>query len=134
MIDITSKINNALLLNHGWTNEKVRHSLLTLAELYPESMIDWEEGIEEWGRVVYCGKETAYVSARCPFAFIQAEDDEMCLRISSRLGLIGVVVRDFDEKSISVDHFVLSELTRRPLTKNVSYDRASVNEIWWATV
>jgi hypothetical protein len=50
------------------------------------------------------------------------------------VGLIAIAVRDFDAPSIRVDPAALAHLTRRPLTENVSYDKASVNEIWWATV
>ena len=137
MIDITSKLNDAMLLSPGWTHEKVRHALSTLAALYPESEIDWEEGDEEWGRVVCCGKEKAFVSVRFPFVFVQADDEALRRQISSQLGVIAVAVRDFDDPSISVDPTVLSNFTGSPgspLTENVSYEAASVNDIWWATV
>jgi len=134
MTDITSKIVSAGSLAHGWTPEKVRHALSALAELYPEGTVDWEEGNEEWGRVISRGEVTAYVSARCPLAFVQADDEAEAQRVSSQLSILAIAVQDFDAPSINVDPSALSELTRRPLTKNVSYDRASVNEIWWATV
>jgi hypothetical protein len=134
MIDITQKIVEAASPAHDWTGEKVRHALSTLAGLYPEATIDWEEGDEDWGRVISRGAATAYVSARRPLAFVQADDETAAQRVSSQLGIAAITVHDFDAPSLSVDPTALSELTRRPLTKNVLYDRASVNEIWWATV
>lgn len=134
MIDITRKIIEAGLLAHGWTREKARSALSALAALYPEATVDWEEGDENWGRVISRGAATAYVSARCPLAFVQADDEPAAERVSSQLDVVAIAVQDFDAPSFSVDPAALSELARRPLTENVRYDRASVNEIWWATV
>jgi hypothetical protein len=118
----------------GWTHEKARHALSALAQLYAEGAVDWEAGDEEWGRVMSRGEATAYMSARCPLAFVRADDESAVRPVSSRLGIIAIAVQDFDAPSISVDPAALSHLTRRPLTGNVPYGRASVNEIWWATV
>lgn len=105
-----------------------------LAGLHPDGQVDWEEGDEEWGRVISRGKEVAYVSARRPLAFVQADDEAATQPAWSWLGIVVIAVRDFDSPSISVDPSALADLTRRPLTENVSYRKASVNEIWWATV
>ncbi|MGO9464937.1 MAG: hypothetical protein ACLQIB_10555 [Isosphaeraceae bacterium] len=134
MTDITSKMSAALSLARGWTRERVRHTLSALAELYPDGTVDWEEGDEDWGRVVSRGAATAYVSARCPVAFVEADDETAAQRVLTQLGLVAIVIQDFDAPTVSVDSSVLSQLTSRPLTKNVSYNRASVNELWWATV
>ncbi len=64
MTDITSKMSAALSLARGWTRERVRHTLSALAELYPDGTGEWEEGDEDWGRVVSRGSATAYGSAR----------------------------------------------------------------------
>jgi hypothetical protein len=128
MIDITQKFVEAGSLDHEWTRENVRHALSTLAGLYPEATVDWEEGDEDWGRVISRGAATAYVSARRPLAFVQADDGTAAQRISSQLGIVAIAVQDFDAPSLSVDPTALSGLTRRPLTKNVLYNRASVNE------
>jgi hypothetical protein len=134
MTDITSKIVEASSRASLWTPEMVRHALSLLAELYPGSTVDWEEGDEEWGRVVSRGTAAAYVSARCPLAFVKADDETAAQRLSAQLGIVAVSVQDFDAHSVSVAPSALSELTRRPLTKNVSYEKASVNELWFATV
>lgn len=134
MTNITSKIVEARSLTSHWSSEKVRHALSVLAELYPGSVVDWEEGDEEWGRVISQGSEMAYVNARCPLIFVKARDETAGQRLSAQLDTVTIPAQDFDTPSISVDPSVLSELTRRPLTKNVSYDRVSVNEIWFATV
>ena len=134
LMDITSKIDDARSPCSGWTHEKVRYALLALARLYPEGAVDWEEGDEEWGRVISRGEATAYMSARCPLAFVRADDEAAVGPVSSRLGIIAVAVQDFDDPSISVDPVALSNLTGRSLTENVSYGRASLNEIRWATV
>jgi len=134
MIDITFEIGHARSLGHDWTSERVRHALSELAALYPGGTIDWEEGDENWGRVVCRGETTAYVSARCPLAFVQADDVAAVEQVSSRLGIIAIAVRDFDAPTINVEPLALYDLAERPLTKNIPYDKASVNEIWWATV
>lgn len=134
MTDITSKVAGAVSSTHLWTREKVRHALSALVELYPEATVDWEEVDEDWGRVISRGEVTAYVNAICPLAFVQADDEATAQRVWPGLGIVAIAVPDFDAAALSVDPSVLSGLTRRPLTKNVSYDRASVNEIWWATV
>jgi hypothetical protein len=134
MTDITSKIMEARSLSQGWTREKVRHALAALAELHPDGTVDWEERDEDWGRVISRGAAMAYVSARCPLAFVQADDETAAQRLSAQVDIVAITVQDFDVSSVSVDPSALSELTRRPLTENVLYDSASVNEIWWATV
>jgi hypothetical protein len=134
MIDITQKIIEAGSHAHGWTREKARHALSVLAVLYPEATVDWEEGDEDWGRVICRGVATAYVSARCPLVFVQADDGTAARQVSSHLGVIAIAAQDFDVPSFSVDPSALSDLARRPLTRNVRYDRATVNDIWWATV
>lgn len=134
MIDITSQIENGISLGLDWTRDKVRLTLSVLAELYPESSVDWDVPDEEWGSVISCGAPKAYVSAKCPLAFVQTEDETMIQQISSRLGIIVIAMQDFDAPLISVDPSVLSKLAGRPLTDDVSYDQASVNDIWWATI
>ena len=134
MTDITSKIVEARSLASHRAPEKVRHILSVLAELYPGSAIDWEEGDEEWGRVISQGAATAFVNARCPLDFVKADDDTAAQRISGQLGVVAIPVQDFDAPTLSVDPSALYELARRPLTKNVPCDSASVNEIWFATV
>lgn len=134
MIDITSKIDDAMALRGGWTRERVHQALSLLVRLYPEGVVDWDEGDEQWGRIIARGEARAYVSARCPLAFVWDESEEVVQGVSSRLGIIVMSVRDFDAPSISVDPAALSRLTRKPLPGVVSYGRASVNDIWWATV
>jgi hypothetical protein len=134
MTDITSRIVAAESLATGWGREKVRQALSALAELYPEGTVDWEEGDEDWGRVVSGGGVIAFVSAIRPIAFVLAHDELAAQRALLQMSIVIVPARDFDDRSFIVDPSVLSELARRPLTKNVSYNRASVNDIWWATV
>jgi hypothetical protein len=134
MIDITPKINEAAALDRGWAEDEVRHALSDLASLFPEGIVDWEPGDEEWGRIVSRGEVTAYVSARLPIAFIRADDGGPARVIASRLGIVAISVPDFDATSIRVDPEVLSRLSQEPLTENVSHEAASVNDIWWATV
>jgi hypothetical protein len=134
MTDITSKLVEAGALAHGWTREKVRDALSALARLYPDGTAEWEEGDEDWGRIISRGEAMAYVRAKCPLAFVRAEAEGAAQRVSSQVGLVAIAVQDFDTPSLSVDPSALSQLTRRTLTRNVSYDRASVNDIWWATV
>ena len=134
MIDITPKIRAVKLLAHVWTRERVCHALTELAGLYPGAAIDWEEGDEEWGRVVCGGKAVAIVSARCPFAFVEANEETLVQPISTRLGITVVTVPDFDARSITIDPPALSNFSEGPLTENVSCESVSVNDIWWATV
>ena len=134
MINITPKIIEAGALNREWTYDDVRYALSSLASQFAEGVFDWEEGDEEWGRVISLGEATAYVSARLPLAFIQADNSHPAQAVASRLGIIAIFVPDFDATAIRVDHEALSRLSQRPLTENVSYEAASVNEIWWSTV
>lgn len=134
MIDLTLKINNAKLLSCSWTHDKVRQALSTLAGYFPGDMVDWEEGDEEWGRVISRGEATAYVSARLPLAFVRSDHETAAQQVSLRMEIITISVPDFDAPAVTVDLGAISDLSGRALTKNVSYDRASVNDIWWATI
>lgn len=134
MIDITPKINEAGALDRAWTHDEVRHALATLAGLFAEGLVDWEPGDEEWGRIVSIGKVTAYVSARLPIVIIRGDDSGPARAIASQLGIVAIAVPDFDAIAIRVDLEALSRLSPGPLSENVSYEAASVNDIWWATV
>jgi len=134
MTDITPQVTEAALRCQGWTFERVRAALSVLAEVYSGATVDWEEPDEDWGRVISDGEPAAYISARCPIAFVRADGEAAAQSVLTTLGVVVISARDFDAPSFRVDRHVLSRLSRRPLTENVSYERTSVNEIWWATV
>ena len=134
MNDITSRIVAAEPLATGWGYEKVRQALSALSELYPQSTVDWEEGDEEWGRIISRGDVTAYVSAMRPIAFVLGDNELAANQALSQMSIVIIAARDFDDRFFSIDPSALSELAHRPLTKILSYGSVSVNEIWWATV
>lgn len=135
MMDITRHILEARSLATGWGRKKVRRALKALAKRYPEAAVDWEEGDEEWGCIVSCNDAVAYVSARYPIALVKIDGETAPGGQPSLLpGVVVIGVRDFDDPCLSVDPSVLFELGQRPLSENVRYDRASVNDLWWATV
>jgi len=134
MIDLTSKLDDVRSLGHDWTREQVRRALSALAALCPGGTVDWEEGDEEWGRVISRGEVAAYVSARRPLAFILSHDEAEVRQVSSRLGLVAIAADDFDAPSFRVAPSALAHLTQRALTEHVCYDKASVNDLWYATV
>lgn len=134
MHDITRLITEARSRAADWTGGKVRRALRDLSARYPGSAMDWEEGGEAWGRVVAGHQAVAYVSAQAPFAFMRSDDPAEARGAAVRLGIVAVAVADFDAPVIRVDPAALAGLATRPLTVNVAYGKASVNDLWWATV
>lgn len=133
MIDISSKIHEALTSGVEWTTSDVKDLLQKLSEQIKGSCVDWEPGDEEWGRVLSLGKEVAFVSAKLPFAIIHANMFDRS-RNPIRLGVVCVFVESFTEDVILVDRVLLSFLGSRPIPEGFAQNATNVIDIWYATV
>lgn len=127
MINLTNDIKSAMAL--GSRDHRRTANLLALLASHFDGVVDWEQGDEEWGRVLAGQQVLAIVADRFPLVIV----------VGGRTPPVGnlahvVRVKDMDGKDHQVDRSVLEEGFGRSITSNVNYDCMSIDELWWATI
>ncbi len=70
MTNLTSIFKRAAEGNKDWTLEDARRFLQEIAVAYPDSDVDWEQGDEEWGRVICGDSVVGLLCAKIPIAIL----------------------------------------------------------------
>jgi hypothetical protein len=129
--DLTSTFQNAQNRN-SWRSDKFRLALASLQNCLPETQIDWEEGDENWARLLHQGKVIALVNVLIPVAFVlPRHSGAVCFALRD---CNTILTDSFSEDTFRIDKDVLEKIFGRTLSRNVNYDRLSIDELWWATV
>lgn len=132
MIDLRQPISKAMAKRGQWDTSSFVAALHAVASSIENARIDWEQGDEEWGRVLKAdGQVAALVCVRVPFGFLCAPEMD-----SSHLSpeLTWVCVEDIEEPAFTVDKSLLEAVFGRELSENVNYGALSAQDVWWATV
>jgi hypothetical protein len=118
----------------SWTVVEVKLWLTSLANAWPDWQLDWEEGDENWIRVLSDGRVLGYVSAEMPIAFFQ--DAYAAKVVGLARGGLPIVhaAEDFDLPAFSTTRREMEDIFGRALSTSLDYGRLSVNDLWWATV
>ncbi len=130
-IDLTHVLVRASENAERWTATLVLSTLGSVREAIQGSEVDWEEGDEQWARLLVEQDVVALVSARVPL--VLAAD----LAVSSASFPDFVVwcrTGDMSAMNYRVEKTVLEEIFERELTDNVDYEHLSIHDLWWATV
>ncbi|WP_148087722.1 hypothetical protein [Gemmata obscuriglobus] len=134
MNHLEEEITRAWSLRNSWTPTKMRNVLDLLLQHCPSSRVDWDEGDEEWARLLCHDRLVALVCYRFPLIFILP--DTCGLNLQHDLGKDIVVdsLSSFDDVFFAVDRNLLETCFGRQLTNSIDYERMSIKDIWWATV
>lgn len=132
MNDLRAILAKAIAAKQFWHPSMVLAVLHTVKSFIPGAQVDWEQGDEEWGRIITPdGEVAALVCARLPFGFISApEVDPATLPIA----LTWVQVANMSEAAFTVDKRALEDAFERRLSDNIDYAALSAQDLWWATV
>jgi hypothetical protein len=129
--DLTSTFQNAQDTN-SWRSGKFRLALASLQNCLPETQIEWEEGDENWARLLHQGNVIALVNVLIPVAFVLSRHSSaVCFALRD---CNTILVDSFSEAIFRIDKDVLEKILGKPLSSNVNYDRLSIDDLWWATV
>jgi hypothetical protein len=132
MTDLRSILTKAIAARQLWQSSQVLSALHTLATLIPGGRVDWEQGGEDWGRVIgRDGSVAALICARLPLGFISASEVDPA---SLPRQLTWIQVASMSEAAFSVDKQMLEHAFGRELSDNVDYNSLSAQDLWWATV
>jgi hypothetical protein len=114
-----------------WSDKHAASLLQAIASRFRGGVVDWDEGSEEWGRVVLDGKDVvALVCRRLPLGIAKAAHAHQM-----PVGQVTwIVVELMSEPKFRVGRLVLEQAFGRQLSDNVNYEQLSANDLWWATV
>lgn len=131
-VDLTALLEEAAKKEAMWSSAHVAELAGAVAECHVGAHVDWEQGDEEWARVL--GPKgigpIALICKRIPVGFIcrgpvpTEPEDFTWLSISS----------SFSEPVFRVNPTVLEQIFRRAISRNLDYQSLSIQDLWWATV
>lgn len=130
--DLTEIFEKAHNEKNSWSRDNVIRVLKILKDCIPESQVDWEEGDENWGRVIGYGEEVAFCNALVPVVVVH-EKYSKCVQLTN-LGCHLIVVDSFSDHVFRIEPTILEQIVGRQVSRNVSYDELSILDLWWATV
>ena len=108
------------------------HGKLVL-ELVPRGRIDWEEGDEEWARIIASdGHVVALICVRVPLGIVADSLNRHEPALPDCLPWIPV--NSFSEPDYAVARALIETVFERPVSGNVNWNRLSIEDLWWATV
>jgi hypothetical protein len=120
------------MLRTGWSNGEAKELLKAIVGMTPGSRVDWEEGDEEWGRVLSReDKVLALVSAKFPLSFVTTTVSGQMLFPAS---VTVLSVKDMAEPQLRATRELMEQVFERPLSDNLDYGNLSAEDIWWTTV
>jgi hypothetical protein len=132
MTDLEAIWSKAIAARQHWQPTTVHDVLRKVASLVHAARVDWEQGDEEWGRVIAGdGHVAALVCARLPFGFIAASEVDPAVLPTE---LTWVQVASMSDPAFCMDKRTLEETFGRELSDNVDYNALSAQDLWWATV
>lgn len=134
MKDLTPTLRRAVYRTDIWSTDIASHVLSSLATAIPGSTVDWEQGDEQWGRVVRSGDVVGYVHAAWPLVIILSALEECVNQLSLALQCEVIVTADFADKVFCVEKTFLECMCARAVSDNIDYRRLSINDLWWATI
>jgi len=130
--DLTPSFKAAKERSTDWGLAAASGIMNAIALMIPNSVVDWEPGDEEWGRVLVGQKVRGLVHARMPLAFLVTP---VAVPEDPSLSEVVIVrVERTDTRSFRIDKDWLESILGRPLTDNVDYEALSLDDLWWATV
>jgi hypothetical protein len=132
--DISSRIESAWNHSPDWNEMHVRKALEFISPFASGSVIDWDEGDEQWARVLKDNVTVAIIHAAWPLLIVHADLAQAARTFADTNNATVIVADNFDDHCFSVDRRLLERLLGRELTQNISYDSLSINDLWWATV
>lgn len=134
MHDLSNVFEEARRKADNWSHQAVREALQRITSLKDDFQADWEEGDEEWGRVLEGDRVVAFVCARVPLVVLHTSIFVDLRQLSEEHGLAVEVVESFDENSYCVSRPLLERVFGKEISGNVSCDSLSICDLWWATV
>jgi hypothetical protein len=132
MIDLRAILAKAIAAKQIWHSSMVLAVLHTVESFIPDAWVDWEQGDEEWGRIIMPdGKVAVLVCARLPLGFISAPAVDPAALPTE---LTWVQVASMSDAAFIVDQRALEDAFGRQLSDNIDYTALSAQDLWWATV
>ena len=116
-----------------WSLDSAEGLLQKICGSLNESVIDWEKGDEEWGRVLQHKRVVSLVCARIPLVIVASDLKEVVEKLVDANFLI-FCVDDMAAKSWLVDKKLLERIFSKALTDNINYAELSIDDLWWCTV
>jgi hypothetical protein len=117
-----------------WTIGDAMALLQRIRELVADSVVDWEQGDEHWGRILLGDRVLSIVCVLFPLVIsTQDKVSDIGEAVANVNGVL-LPVTSMAERSYSACKILLETLFHRPLTDAIDYHRLSIDELWWATV
>lgn len=131
--DISSLVEAAVGKRAEWTGAEVAKALSQLTAQLPGAAVDWEEGDEDWARVLSKdGDVVAYVCTRLPLVILDGR--EGLLVIATRPEVVCLEVPGMAAPTFRGEKHRLEAAFGRVLSPNIDYGAFSADDLWWATV
>lgn len=132
--DLTSDFWRANSIRDEWNEDYVREVLQYISGSVFRSAVDWDDGDEQWGRVLDSRELVlAFVCVPCPIV-ISLTTIRRLFRGDKNWPIVAVFVEDMSTRCYSVERLVLESIFGRQLSDKVDYESISIEEIWWSTV
>ena len=129
MMDLTDDFRAAYEKRASWSHELALQVLQRIAQGC-DGTVDWEQGDEEWGRVLDGDVVVALVRARWPLVLV-LESIDVGQQSSDT---VVITYTDIEAPDFRIDPSWLCSAIERTLTENVNYESISISDLWWATV
>jgi hypothetical protein len=129
MKDITAMLEAALTSQIKWSREAFLGQLNSLAASVEGASIDWEEGDENWGRVLVGSEVMAIVFRLHPLMIVRSTLHDY----DAPAGVVVLVVDDMSADVFSVDRNVAETLAGRAMSSDWDAGQFSIDALWWAT-
>lgn len=122
----------ALRKKDRWDVAEVRNALAGCRQRIADTHIDWEEGDENWARLLKDRQVILLLSALIPLAFVLSNHRDAVLDVLR--DCLVVPVESFSSERFNVSRKLIERIVGREISTNVNYDQLSINDLWWATV
>lgn len=132
-MDLTSIFRQASDSTMSWCPDSAGELLQKICGLLNESVIDWEKGDEDWGRILHQKRVVCLVCARIPLVIIVSDLKQLVENLIDSKCLL-FYVNDMSEKTWSVDRRILERIFSKPISDNINYAKFSIDDLWWCTV
>lgn len=132
--NLDGDFREALLGRKGWNPNSVRKVVAAFRSVLPAASVDWEEGDENWARLMIDGEVVAIVNALVPIVVVLSKlrDKVQGLAENNKVALI--VADSFSDHSFCVDKQLVEQVVARELSSNIDYRSLSIDDLWWTTI
>lgn len=134
MINIDKYLTFKISKN-DWQARDFQRVLDFIKRSIDNSQIDWEQGDEQWGRILVDNNLiAAIVSLQIPLTIIKLDYQKIGCDCQKVFNAHLITIEAFDANLLCSNQEYIEKVFEKPISSNICYDCFSVNDLWWATV